>query len=124
MGEKSSNLIWNPAAANDAKTLADALTRYAGFPQYQVVLLASDQPAERQPTRGNILQYLSNLKGVVSEDGLLLVSFAGHGIERGGRGFLCASDARIGGSLTLLESTEIPVDLVETGYARPASNKF
>src|SRR6185369_809612 len=66
----------------------------------------------RQPTRGNILQYLSNLKGVVPEDGLLLVSFSGHGIERGGRGFLCPSDARIGGSMALLESTGIAVDTV------------
>lgn len=99
-------------AANDAKALANALARYAGFPRDQVILLASDQPTERQPTRGNILQYLSNLKGVVAQDGLLLVSFSGHGIERGGRGFLCPSDARIGGSIALLESTAVSVDLV------------
>lgn len=99
-------------ATNDAKSLANALVRYAGFPSDQVILLASDQPQERQPNRGNILQYLSNLRGVVPEDGLLLVSFAGHGIERSGRGFLCPSDARIGGSITLLESTAIAVDTV------------
>jgi formylglycine-generating enzyme required for sulfatase activity len=99
-------------ATNDAKALARALTRYAGFPQDQVILLASDQPLERQPTRGNILQYLSNLRGVVPADGLLLVSFAGHGIERGGRGFLCPSDARIGGSMALLEATAVSVDTV------------
>src|SRR5215510_8471128 len=36
-------------AANDARTLADALIKYSGFPQDQVILLATDQPAERQP---------------------------------------------------------------------------
>lgn len=45
-------------AGNDAKALADALVRYAGFPADQVILLASDQPQQRQPNRGNILQYL------------------------------------------------------------------
>src|SRR5687767_6253520 len=63
-------------ASNDAKTLANALIRYAGFPEEQVTLLASDQPAERQPTRGNILRRLSNLAAVVPSDGLLLISFA------------------------------------------------
>ena len=99
-------------ASNDAKALADALVRYAGFPADQVILLASDEPQQRQPNRGNILQYLSNLRGIVPEDGLLVVSFAGHGIERGGRGFLCPSDARIGGSIALLESTGVAVDTV------------
>src|SRR5712671_4411626 len=41
-------------ASNDARTLANALIQYAGFPSEQVTLLASDQPVERQPTRGNI----------------------------------------------------------------------
>ena len=88
-------------AGNDAKALADALVQYAGFPADQVILLASDQPQQRQPNRGNILQYLSNLRGIVPEDGLLVVSFAGHGVERGGRGFLCPSDVRIGGSMAI-----------------------
>ena len=46
-------------ADNDARTLADALIRYAGFPQDQVILLSTDQPIERQPTRLNILRRLS-----------------------------------------------------------------
>src|ERR671938_180659 len=65
-------------AVNDAKTLANALVQYAGFPADQVTLLASDQPVERQPTRGNILRRLSNLSAVIPKDGLLLLSFAGH----------------------------------------------
>jgi Caspase domain len=99
-------------AANDEKALAEALVQYAGFPRDQVILLASDQLIERRPLRGNILQYLSNLKGIVPEDGLLPVSFAGHGIEREGRGFLCPTDARIGGRITLLEATAIPIETV------------
>ena len=65
-------------AANDATTLAQALTQFAGFPSDQVILLATDQPEERQPTRINILAYLSNVAAAVPKDGLLLVSFSGH----------------------------------------------
>src|SRR5829696_8330026 len=42
------------AASNDANALADSFTRFAGFPKEQVILLASNQPSERQPTRGNV----------------------------------------------------------------------
>src|SRR5260370_10082662 len=61
-------------ASNDAKSIAGALVGYAGFPQEQVTLLASDQPAERQPTRGNILRRLSNMAAVLPKDGLLVIS--------------------------------------------------
>lgn len=99
-------------ASNDAKTLANALIRYAGFPSDQVTLLASDQPAERQPTRGNILRRLSNLAAIVPPDGLLLISFAGHGIERGGQAFLLPSDSQVSNDVDLLEQTAINVSQV------------
>jgi Caspase domain len=96
-------------AANDARSLADALVRYGGFPQDQVFLMSTDQPAERQPTRGNILRRLSNMRSVVPADGLLLISFAGHGIERSGQAFLLPSDAQVANDIELLEQTAINV---------------
>ena len=99
-------------ASNDAKTLANALIRYAGFPSEQVTLLASDQPAERQPTRGNILRRLSNFAAIVPPDGLLLLSFAGHGIEREGQAFLLPSDSQVSNDVDLLEQTAINVSQV------------
>ena len=96
-------------ASNDARSLANALVRYAGFPADQVVLLASSEPAERQPTRGQILRRLSNLASVVPKDGLLLFSFAGHGMERGGQAFLLPSDAQTSDAPVLLEQTAINV---------------
>ena len=96
-------------ASNDAKTLADALIRYAGFPAGQVILLATDQPPQRQPTREEILLRLSNLRGAVPKDGLLLIAFAGHGIERNGQAYLLASNARIRGDIELLQDTSISV---------------
>ncbi len=96
-------------AANDAKTLAAALIQHAGFSQDQVILLATDQPAERQPTRLNILRRLSNLASLVPKDGLLLISFAGHGIERGGQAYLVPSDAQLSDDVSFLEESAVSV---------------
>ena len=96
-------------AGNDARSLRTALIRYGGFPEDHVILLTSDQPAGSQPTRGVILRKLSNLRAVVPKDGLLLFSFAGHGIQREGRAYLLSSDSQVNGDLDLLEDTAINV---------------
>jgi formylglycine-generating enzyme required for sulfatase activity len=96
-------------AGNDARSLRTALIRYGGFPDDHVILLTSDQAAGSQPTRGVILRKLSNLRAVVPKDGLLLFSFAGHGIQREGRAYLLASDSQVNGDLDLLEDTAINV---------------
>ncbi len=101
-------------ASNDARSIADALVRYAGFPPDQVILLASDQPPERQPTRGNILRRLSNLAQVVPQDGLLFMSFAGHGMERNEQAFLLPSDSQVSNDVELLEETAINVKEVKS----------
>jgi len=99
---------------NDARMIADALVRYAGFPQDQVILLATNQPVERQPTRVNILRRLSNLSTAVPKDGLLLVSFAGHGMERAGQAFLLPADAQISDQISFLEETAISMSRVKS----------
>lgn len=100
-------------AANDARTLADALSKYAGFPEDQVTLLSSDQPSQLQPRRSTILRFLSNLRANVPKDGLLLVSFAGHGLERSSRAFLLPSDAIGVNDMSLLEDTSISVERIK-----------
>jgi hypothetical protein len=98
---------------NDARLIADALVRYAGFPQDQVILLSTNQPLERQPTRVNILRRLSNLSTAVPKDGLLLISFAGHGMEREGQAFLLPSDAQVSDQISFLEETAISINRVK-----------
>jgi formylglycine-generating enzyme required for sulfatase activity len=100
-------------AANDAKTLAESLEKYAGFPSDQIILLGTNEPKERQPTRANILKRLSNLKTLVPKDGLLLVSFSGHGIERGNSAFLIPSDATSTDDVDLLENTALSVETIK-----------
>ena len=99
---------------NDAKQIADALVRYSGFPQDQVILLSTSQPVERQPTRVNILRRLSNLSTAVPKDGMLLVSFAGHGMERAGQAFLLPADAQISDQISFLEETAISMTRVKS----------
>ena len=96
-------------AANDARLLAASLVRYAGFPRDQVIVLASGESPERRPTRGNILRRLANLASVVPKDGLLLFSFAGHGMERSNQAFLLPADAQVSDDVNLLEQTAINV---------------
>lgn len=110
-------------SGNDAKSIVEALVRYAGFPREQVVLLTADQPVERKPTRGNILRRLSNLRTAMPKDGLLVIAFAGHGIEREGQAYLLPSDAQVSGDVTLLEDTAINVDemrkrIIQTGVGQ------
>jgi tetratricopeptide (TPR) repeat protein len=99
---------------NDARMIAEALVRYSGFPQDQVILLATNQPVERQPTRVNILRRLSNLSTAVPKDGMLLVAFAGHGMERGGQAFLLPADAQISDQISFLEETAISMSRVKS----------
>jgi formylglycine-generating enzyme required for sulfatase activity len=97
-------------AANDARAVRNALIQYAGFPADQVALLTSDQTSPRQPTRGNILRRLSNLKALIPPTGLLLFFFAGHGIQQQEQGFLLCSDSQLSGDLALLRETALNVD--------------
>jgi formylglycine-generating enzyme required for sulfatase activity/regulator of sirC expression with transglutaminase-like and TPR domain len=100
-------------ATNDANALAAALRDHAGFDENQVIVLTNEQKASRQPTRRNILKYLSNLKGLVPKDGLFLISFSGHGIERDGRAFLIPYDATYTDDPRLLEETAISADVIK-----------
>lgn len=104
------NITQLRGAGNDAMALAKALTEHAGFGEDQVIVLTNDQQPGRQPTRKNILRYLSNLKGLIPRDGLLLVSFSGHGVERDGRAFLIPSDALFTDDIKLLQQTAVSVD--------------
>lgn len=86
-------------AASDARAIADALIRHGNFRKENVVLLATGEPVERQPSRSVILQHLADLPNHVKQDGLLLIYFAGHAVEINGKSCLLAAD-----SLTTNES--------------------
>jgi uncharacterized caspase-like protein len=101
-------------AGNDAAAMAGAITRYAGFPEEQVILLSPDQPRNRQPTRANILFQISNLSQLVPKDGLFLFFFAGHGVERDNNAFLMPADARMTENIKILEATGIGVTNLRT----------
>jgi hypothetical protein len=74
-------------AANDAHALKDALVSYAGFMDEHILLLSTKQSEGLRPTRPIILKYFSNLLARLRAEDLLVVAFAGHGIERSGEAF-------------------------------------
>ncbi len=97
-------------SVNDAKALRDTLVRYAGFPESQIILMTTDSPdADMQPTRGNVLDALDKLSRQVSENGLLLFSFSGHGLSIGADAFIVPSDGKIYQSADLMRERSIDV---------------
>ncbi|HET6975231.1 MAG TPA: caspase family protein [Pyrinomonadaceae bacterium] len=102
-------------ATNDANVLAQVLEENAGFDENHVIVLTNEQEGSRRPTRANILKYISNLKNLVPKDGLLLVSFSGHGIERDQQAFLIPRDAVYTEDIDLLQTTAVSVSEVTKG---------
>ena len=101
-------------ANNDAKELARALHEYAGFARDNIFLLTTDAPRDRQPTFGNIMEQLENLRGLVPADGLLLISFSGHGVERNGKAFLIPSNAKLIRNFEIFKREAISVEDIKT----------
>jgi hypothetical protein len=99
--------------SNDARAIANALVAYAGFPKEQVTLLATSEGVAHQPTRNSILKRLYDMIGLIPPDGLLFVSFAGHGMERSNQAFLLPSDAQLSNDVRLLEQTAINVTVIK-----------
>jgi caspase domain-containing protein len=99
-------------AASDARAVADTLAQRAGFRKDRIFLLATGEPADRQPLRSVILRRLASLPDLVSDDGFLLIYFSGHIIERGGKNYLLPSDALIGDD-ALLADTAISVERIK-----------
>ncbi len=105
-------------AANDAEALAHELVASAGFPDEQVIVLTSQRPTHLHPTRTNILRQLAQLSRQVPNDGLLLFSFAGHGIEHDRRAFLLPADASIVEDAEFLGDTALGLDLIKERIER------
>ncbi|HQR33712.1 MAG TPA: caspase family protein, partial [Blastocatellia bacterium] len=96
-------------AAADARDVANVLIQHGGFRKEQVVLLATGEAADHQPIRSLILRQLAELPKRVPQDGLLLIYFAGHSFEQGGKSYLLAADS-ITGSEDILADTAINVE--------------
>lgn len=96
-------------AASDAQEFAKVLIQHGGFRKDHVVVMATGEPAERQPTSGLILQQLAELPKRVPPDGLLLIYFVGLGLEQNGKSYLLAADS-LPSSESLLARTAINLD--------------
>ena len=94
---------------NDAHEIKRALENYGGFPSDQIVVLSSDQNEGGRPTHNQILKRLDRFANIVPPDGLLVVAFSGHGIEKDGEAFLLPSDAELG-SVDLLRNTSLSLN--------------
>ncbi|HET6975229.1 MAG TPA: WG repeat-containing protein [Pyrinomonadaceae bacterium] len=99
-------------AVNDAKALRNALVKYAGFPDGQVIMLTTDNP-DGLPTQHNILVRLDELSRTVPTDGLFLFSFSGHGKTVQDNAYLIPSDGRMTNIDRLLRDFSIDVTRIK-----------
>ncbi len=99
-------------AVNDAKALKNALVKFAGFPENQIVLLTTDD-ANNPPYRRNILIELDKLSRSVPTDGLFLFAFSGHGITVSDNAYLIPSDGQLTNNNKLLRDISIDVKSVK-----------
>jgi hypothetical protein len=104
-------------AANDVRALKEVLVKYAGFPEDQIIVLATGE-AGREPTRPNILQKLSNVLALTPRDGLFLFAFSGHGIQRERQPYLLPAEASYTDDLQLLEDLSISVNRVRQAIVK------
>jgi hypothetical protein len=97
-------------SVNDCRRLAEVLTTGDdAFPDDHVLVLADDEDADRKPTYGNIHSWLASWLAQPDEDDTVLVFFAGHGREMGGKCYLAPGDA----TLQTIHVTGIPVPYVQ-----------
>jgi hypothetical protein len=122
-GYDDENITPLRGATNDANVLAQVLQENAGFDENHVIVLTNEQETSKRPTRNNILKYLSNLRTLVPKDGVLFISFSGHGIERDQQAFLIPRDAVYTEDLTLLQNTAISVGDVTKGIKATGVNQ-
>lgn len=90
------NITPLPGAKNDALQLAEALKKYADFPEENIMVLTSSGEKETprpEPTRMGILNALRHLTKYAQKNSMIVVAFSGHGVERDGIAYLMPADA-------------------------------
>jgi tetratricopeptide (TPR) repeat protein len=109
-------------AVADAKAIAEAAIRYAGFPAKQVFVLTSDAPTK--PTASVILDTFNGLRSAVQPGDLLLFFFAGHGVEVEGRRYLLTYESNVATAGTLKTSTLQVSQLMQEIESLPVTHRI
>ena len=95
---------------SDAQAFYDILTTTCGFPAKNCrLLLGSSSDARKRPTRSNLYNTLTSWLSLAKKNDIVIVYFAGHGIEGDQRSYLLPQDA----SVTNPELTGLPLGHVK-----------
>jgi uncharacterized caspase-like protein/tetratricopeptide (TPR) repeat protein len=89
---KDRNITPLSGAVADARAIRDALIAYADFPESQTFLLVSDGAVK--PTKPDIFDALAGIRRAAQPGDLLLLYFAGHGVEVDGQRYMLTYDAQ------------------------------
>jgi uncharacterized caspase-like protein len=81
-------------SVTDVQAVAETLTKDAGFPEENVIVLTSDRTAEGRPTNTNILRRFRYLAEKIGPNDTFLFYFSGHGFSfEEGKHFLASVNA-------------------------------
>lgn len=94
--------VWNPLgnAVNDAKAFEELFKSKYGFKEVWTLY-------DKDATRANILQDISNISKKLTEKDNLLIYYSGHGIEISGEGYWVPADAKTEGIYALISNNDI-----------------
>lgn len=101
---------------NDAERFFDLLCSKAGFTEEDLELFC-DTPSDQHkakaktPSRANILSAINQMSEAAEEDDILVLFFAGHGVEIGGHPYLLSNDTK----MDVVRDTAVDVSVLN-GY--------
>lgn len=101
---------------NDAERFCNLLCSKAGFSEEDLQLLC-DNPSEKHkakakpPSRANILSAINQIAEAAEENDMLVLFFAGHGVEIGGHPYLLSNDTK----MDVVRDTAVDVSVLN-GY--------
>ena len=98
-------------AVADARAIRDALIAYADFPDSQAFLLVSDGSAK--PTKPAIFEKLADIRRAAQPGDLMLLYFAGHGVEVDGQRYMLTYDAQCCSAGAIKSSAFLAVQLMQ-----------
>ncbi len=99
-------------AVSDMRALAEQL-KAGGFQQDHVYVLTDKaEKAALLPTKRNIEERLDLVLSLVKPNDMVLVAFAGHGVEVGQTAYWCPTDAVVDGTADEIDDTLVSVDSV------------
>lgn len=112
-------------AVKDIRAVSDELVRSVEFKKEHVFVMSSDLGRDDRlyPDNANVVDQLDGLAARMKPGDTFLFMFSGHGFLRDGAHYLATANCKIG-SLTALQLSSLPLQLLKSQMARVRADKL